>query len=240
MPRPFDEWKVLPHGKLTQIDDGLLTVVGDLPMPIGEFPRRMTVARLRDGRLVIYSAIALEEPEMERLEQFGIPTFLIVPGDLHRLDAKAWKARYPNLFVIAPPGARRKVEEVVPVDADDVDFNDDDVRYLNVPGTDGHESALIVRARHGTTLIVNDLIWNVHDRPGFGGWVFHALGFTDAEPQIPFVVKLLGIKGKEQLCVQLESWAMLRGLNRIIVSHGDIIGADAPGVLKRLAHELAA
>jgi len=57
MPKPFESWTVLPHGKLTEIDDGLLTVDGQLPMPVGDFPRRMTVARLRDGRLVVYSAI---------------------------------------------------------------------------------------------------------------------------------------------------------------------------------------
>jgi hypothetical protein len=240
MPRPLEEWTVLPHGQLTPLDDGLLTVVGELKMPLGDFPRRMTVARLRDGRLVIYSAIALDEPEMARLERFGDPAFLIIPGDLHRLDAKVWKDRYPDLFVVAPPGARRKVEEVVPVDADDVDFNDDHVRYLNVPGTEGHEGALLVKTRTGTTLVVNDLIWNVQDRPGFGGWVFHALGLSGDQPTIPFVVKLHSIKDREALSAQLKVWSVLRGLNRIIVSHGDIVEADAPQVLRRLSDSLAA
>ena len=51
MPKPFKEWTVLPHGKLARLDDNLLSVTGELQMPIGEFPRRMTVVRLRDGRL---------------------------------------------------------------------------------------------------------------------------------------------------------------------------------------------
>ena len=240
MPRPFEHWKVLPHGQLTQIDDGMLSVVGELPMPLGQFPRRMTVARLHDGRLVIYSALALDEPEMLQLERFGIPSFLIVPGDLHRMDAKIWKDRYPDLFVVAPPGARRHVEEVVPVDADDVDLNDERVRYLIVPGTEGLEAALVVKTPTGTTLVVNDLIWNVQDRHGLGGWVFHALGLSGSSPIIPFVAKLHSIKDREALCAQLQGWAVLRGLNRIVVSHGEIIGADAPTVLRRLAESLAA
>jgi hypothetical protein len=28
MPQPFKQWKVLPHGKLSYIDENLLTVVG--------------------------------------------------------------------------------------------------------------------------------------------------------------------------------------------------------------------
>jgi len=28
MPRPFEHWHVLPHDKLTEVDTGILTVVG--------------------------------------------------------------------------------------------------------------------------------------------------------------------------------------------------------------------
>jgi hypothetical protein len=84
------------------------------------------------------------------------------------------------------------------------------------------------------------LIWNVQDRPGLGGWVFHALGLSGESPVIPFVAKLHSIKDREMLSAQLKSWAALRGLNRIIVSHGEIVGSDAPQVLRRLAQALAA
>ncbi len=240
MPRPFQTWKVLPHGKLTAIDENLLTVVGDLPMPMGEFPRRMTVARLRDGRLVIFSAIALDEPEMTALERFGHPTFMIVPGDRHRMDAKIWKQRYPRLVVIAPEGAREKVEEVVRVDATTFDFRDPSVQLVTVPGTDGHEAALVVRGEHGVSLVVNELIWNVDNRPGFGGWLMKVAGLTKSEPQIPSVVSITGIKDKPALQSQLNAWSELYGLKRIIVSHGDIIEDNPAFVLRDLAHQLAA
>ena len=46
MPKILEKWTVLPHGPLQSIDDGILTVTGDIPMPLGNFPRRMTVVRL--------------------------------------------------------------------------------------------------------------------------------------------------------------------------------------------------
>src|SRR6185436_12028248 len=110
---PFEQWTVLPHGKLTAIDPDVLTVTGDIDMPLTEFQRRMTIVRLASGRLVVFSAIALDEGEMKEIESFGRPAFLIVPNDHHRLDAKVWKERYPNIKVVAPAGAREKVEEVV-------------------------------------------------------------------------------------------------------------------------------
>jgi len=67
MTRPFQQWKVLPHGKLSEIDDNILTVTGQIHVPM-ELPRRMTVVRLNDARLVVFSAIALDESEMTWLE----------------------------------------------------------------------------------------------------------------------------------------------------------------------------
>jgi hypothetical protein len=240
MARPFDSWTVLPHGKLTRLDDNLLTVQGDLPMPLGDFPRRMTVVRLGDGRLVIFSAIALDEPEMQAIEAFGRPAFLIVPSDIHRTDAKIWKDRYPDIFVVAPEGARDRVETIVPVSATHAELRDPRVRYVTVPGTDEGEAALVVQTSSGTTLVLNDIIWNVHDRPGLSGWLYRALHLTAPEPQIANVIRLRKIKDRRAVSNQLESWSRLRGLNRIIVSHGDIVEGDPPALLRTLADSLAA
>jgi hypothetical protein len=237
--KPFTTWTVLPHGQLSAIEDNLLTVTGDLPMPFGGFPRRMTVVRLRDGGLVIYSAMALSEEEMTALDSFGTPRFLIVPSDIHRMDAKPWKERYPNLRVIAPAGARDEVEAVVHVHGANVDFGDPDVSYLTVPGTDGHEAALLVHSPTGTTLVVNDVIWNVHHRSGIGGWLFRLFGLTKNKPQVAAVVRRK-IADPHALSAQFEAWSHLGDLKRIIVSHGDIIERNPPAVLRELAHKLAA
>jgi hypothetical protein len=241
MPKPFTEWTVLPHGKVSQLDDKLLTVVGDLHMPpFGDFPRRMTVVRLMDSRLVIFSAIALAEDEMQMLEAFGNPAFLVVPNDIHRMDARVWKERYPKMIVLAPSGVREKVEEVVHVDQTIADFGDPSVRFVTVPGTNAREVALVVKTSSGTTLVVNDLIWNVRSRPGFVGWLFKITGLTGNEPVIPFVVERGKIKDKSAVRAQLEAWAEMRDLNRIIVSHGSIVTRDPSGVLSHLARDLAA
>jgi hypothetical protein len=215
MPKPFKTWTVLPHSKLSSIDEDLLTVVGDLPMPIGSFPRRMTVVRLKDGRLVIYSAIALHEEEMRELEAFGEPEYLVVPNELHRMDAKSWKARYPHMMVVAPGGARDKVSEVVPVDCSTVDFDDSRVRLETIAGTGECEIALFVKTITGTTLIVNDLIWNVGDRPGLGGWLYKAIGATGNEPKIPKVVKMRRSRTRRGCA---HSWSLGRASTTSIAS----------------------
>ena len=103
MAAAFQTWTVLPHGPLIEVDDDILSVVGDIKMPGGSLPRRMTLVRLADGRLIVFSAIALDEREMSRVETFGTPAFLIVPDSIHRQDVKIWHDRYPKAKIVAPP-----------------------------------------------------------------------------------------------------------------------------------------
>lgn len=241
MAKPFTEWTVLPHGKLTRLDDNLLSVTGVLHMPpMGDVMRRMTVVRLLDYRLVVYSAIALDVAEMCALEAFGDLAYLVVPNDIHRMDVKIWKDRYPNIRVIAPEGAREKVEEVVPVDATEVDFDDPSVQFVVVPGTGQREAALVVETETGTTLVLNDLIFDLANRDGVMGWLFKAIGMTGHEPHIPPVIKMRLVKDEEALREQLEHWSKLPRLNRVIISHGGIIAEAPKEVLGRIAHDLAA
>lgn len=194
----------------------------------------MTVVRLPDARLIIYSAIALADPEMQALEAIGRPAFLIVPNHLHRLDALAWKVRYPALCVVAPPGARSNVEEVVPVDTTAPDFGASSVRFVVVEGTAEREAALEVDEAGATTLLLNDIVGNL---PTNHGLVLRAMGFATPRPRIPRAVKLALIQDRQALSQQLEQWSTMP-VSRILVSHGAPIVEGAPAVLRELAHSL--
>ena len=238
MTKPFQHWKVLPHGTLSEVDDNILTVTGELRMPLTNLPRRMTVVRLNDSRLVVFSAIALDEVEMQALENYGRPAFLIVPNDHHRLDAKVWKERYPSMQVIAPEGSRAKVEEVVHVDTTNPEFGDPNVQFVTVPGTRGHEAALLIRTSNGTTLVLNDLVGNIRHESGFGGWFLRVMGFAGDEPHIPKPVKLMLIEDKHALHAQLLQWAEIESLKCILVSHGSPIEDRPSQALRDLASSL--
>ena len=240
MPAILEKWEVLPHGPLVHVDEGIMTVEGEIAMPLGTFPRRMTVIALAGGRTAIYSAIALDEDEMAEIEEMGRPSILIVPSDKHRMDAGIWKQRYPAMRVVAPPGAWAAVAEVVPVDASTSDILDDaSVRWTIVPGTGGHEGALIVRRPGGVTLVCNDLIGNIAHADGIGAKIVARLsGFGGSEPQVPRVVRHMMVDDSRALAAQFRGWADEPELARIIVSHGDVIEENPRQVLRALAEKL--
>lgn len=240
MPAISTQWTVLPHGPLVNIADNIMTVEGDLRMPIGTSHRRMTIVRMIDGRLIIWSAIALDEPQMKNIERFGRPAFLVVPNAHHRMDAAIWKARYPGLRVIAPEGAKQAAAEVVPVDLTGGEFVDPDVHFITVPGTKAREAALEINNPNGVTLVLSDLIANVRDAHGFSGLMFRLFGFAGDKPQVPLTSRMMLIDDKKAVAAQMLRWAEIANLRRIIVSHGEIIADDPRGVLRRLAAQLGA
>ena len=163
---------------------------------------------------------------------------MIVPNDHHRLDAKIWKDRYPKIQVIAPEGSRERVEEIVPVDVTVADFDDPAIRLVIVPGTRAHEAALEIDSPGGTTLVLNDIIGNIQDTAGFGGWLLRIMGFAGDEPHVPLPVRAMMVDDTAALAAQLRRWAALPALKRIIVSHGDMIERNPNGILNALAKKL--
>ena len=237
MAKLHDEWKILPHDSLQEIEPGLLTVVGQIPMPLGNFPRRMTIIGLPRKRTAIWSPIALPETEMRRIEALGRPSFMIIPNPAHRLDARPFRARYPQIRVITAPNAMKQVAEAVPVDDSNADLGPS-VDLVTVAGVDQLELAVIVRGDDGVTLITNDLIGNVGHPKGPGAWIMSRLMGFGPGPRIPRVARHMFIKDAAALAGQLRDWARLDGLRRVIPSHGDIIDRQPADELMRLAQTL--
>jgi hypothetical protein len=236
MPGFHTEWTVFPHGPVETIDDGILSVEGEIRMPLGVFPRRMTVAALNGGGTLVFSPVALHEPAMRKIEALGPPRFMVVPNGFHRLDAQVWKQRYPDVKVLCPPGARKRVEQAVAVDATSDVMGDGEVSFIIADGARRAESALLIRRDRGSTLVVNDLISHIRRPKGLGANIFARLfGFGVNGPQMAREVRWLLVNDKAALARQLRHWAAIPDLKRIIVSHGEMIENEPAGVLKRVA-----
>lgn len=225
-------------GALREMSENLWVADGSIQMPPGPLPRRMTIARLPSGDLVIFSAIALDDAGMAQVDHLGSPRFLVVPNAFHREDAQAWKSRYPAMRVVAPEGAVSAVNEVVRVDDTVGDFGDHSVRFVPVAGTNG-ESALVVHHQNGVSLVINDLIANVQDARGVMKLVLTLMGFAGSRPQVPRMYKKRAVEDPGKVARHFREWASLPGLARIIVSHGAIIEDGPTRVLRQLADKLS-
>jgi hypothetical protein len=225
-------WRVLGHGPIERLSENLWWVQGDLPsIPL---KRVMTVARLSDGRLVIHNGIALAEADMRVLEAWGTPAFLLVPNAFHRLDAAAYKARYPALRVLAPSGSRRKISDVVPVDGSYENFPArEDVRLRALAGVANAEGVMLVRSADGVSVVLNDVVFNMDLKRGVINRVILTLMGSAPGPRISRMIKFALVKDRAALKRELTALSQLPELQRLIVSHEKIAsGSDARKALE--------
>jgi Domain of unknown function (DUF4336) len=81
------------------------------------YPTRMAIIRLSDGGLFIWSPIRLNDSLRAEVDAVGQVQHIVAPNSLHHLFLPEWKRAYPRAKVYAPPGLRRKREDIV-FDAD--------------------------------------------------------------------------------------------------------------------------
>ena len=149
---------------------------------------------------------------MAELEAFGRPAFLVVPSVRHRLDAPGYARRYPDITVVAPRAGAEKIGEVVRVDTSTPDFGDPAVRYVEIAG----DSALEVDGDDGMTVIVNDLIGDIHGESGIGGWLLRVMGFAGDDPHVPAPVKIAAGQAQERSRATVQA---LGGARRSAANH---------------------
>src|SRR3954452_20009560 len=102
--------QIYPHGKPEQLAPNLWQVRGSLSIPLR---RNMTVYKLADGKLLLYSVVAMNEEGMKDLEALGQPAVMVVPHKNHAMDAAFYRARYPSIKVVCPAEGKSRVEERV-------------------------------------------------------------------------------------------------------------------------------
>lgn len=228
-------WRVLSHGPIERLAENLWCVQGSLKGMT--LKRMMTIARRSDGTLVVHGAIALAEEKMKEIDALGEPRYLIVPSHLHKLDAPAYKERYAALRVYTPRGARKQVESVVAVDGAYEDFPADEaVRLETLHGMKEREGAMFVTSADGTTVVLNDAVFNMDTKKDVLGYLFTTVMGSAPGPRVSRLAKLALIADQGALRKDLERFAETPGLVRLIVAHEKVAhGPDAPAALRQAA-----
>jgi len=232
-------WNVPKHGPLVELAKGLFSVEAELKgPPIG---RRMTLMQLSDGSLVAHSVVSCDEPTMKAIEALGPVRFIVVPSSSHRLDAPAWKARYPSAKVVAPERSAARVAAVVAVDGDYSLLPEDPALSSQiVEGAEG-EGVFVHRDTAGAvSLVFNDVFMNLPDKlPGFQGFLVGMLGSTGG-PKVTGIAKMFVVRDKARCAAHLRRLSELEGLTRIVPGHGAVVAHDARRTLRAVADKLHA
>ena len=231
-------WKAHGNNPIEKLSPRLWRVEAGLP---GSMPLRrvMAIAKRTDGGLVIHNGIVVDEPSIKQIEAWGPIAQIVEPNGWHRLDAKVFHDRYPDAKIIAPAGARKKVEEVVPVHATYADVAPDSaVRHEYLDGFKEAEGIMVVKDEDGTTLIFTDAVFNMPHLHGTKGFVLKHITGSSGGPKVANLVRWFVIKDKKAYRAHLERLAAIPDLRRIVMSHHEVISTEPAAALRKIATTL--
>lgn len=227
-------WNVQPHLPIEKLTENLWRVEGDVPgMPL---KRVMTVVKRSDGTLLVHNAMALEPAAMAELEAWGKVRYLIVPNGWHRLDARVFQERYPEASVYCPSGSRKKVEDVVAVKGTYEELPADSAVAVNMlDGVGGIEGFMLVKSADGSTLVLNDILFDMPHGDGLHGFIFKHLTKSSGPLHMTRIARTMMVKDRAAVRAHLERLAETPSLRRIIVSHHRTVSENAAEALKAAA-----
>lgn len=227
-------WSVLPHRPIEKLTENLWRVEGDVPnMPL---KRVMTVVKRSDGTLLVHNAIALDPAAMAELDGWGKVRYVIVPNGFHRLDAPRFQQRYPEAGIYCPSGSRKKVEEVVAVKGTYEELPADSAVAVNMlDGVGAVEGFMLVKSADGSTLVFNDVLFDMPHGSGFQGFVFKHLTKSSGPLHMTRIGRMFIVKDRAAVRSHLLRLAETPSLRRIIVSHHRTVTENAAAALKAAA-----
>jgi hypothetical protein len=129
--------------------------------------------------------------------------------------------------VYCPAGARARVAARVRLDGTYDDFaGDATVRLEPVDGIGDAEGVMRVSSEDGTTLVLNDILFNMAHPGGLGGVVTWLLG-SSGGPRVSRTARIALLKDPRALARRFVALAATPALVRVMVAHHETI-ADRP------------
>ena len=230
-PRP---WTVTRHDPIEKLEDNLWTVNGDVPG--APFHRRMSIVRRSDGTLLFFNAVPLDDAALAEVTAWGKPAILVLPHDQHMIDARAFAEKL-QLAVYGPKACEARIRARVEM-AGTLDMipADPSIQIETLHGVKSGEPALIVHHAGGrVSLLFSDVIMN--NAKSSIGFLPRMMGFAGGVKIVP-LFRMMYLKDKPALKSQLEQWAGLSSLVRLVPCHGDLVPGGAPEALRAAAATL--
>lgn len=185
---------------------------------------RMTVARLRDGRLFAHSAVPLTHEQKQFLDSLGPLQWIVAPSTMHHLFASDLAALYPEAQLYGPAGLKRKrpdLKNLQVLEPDDAALPwSSELSHLRFEGIPLLQESLWFHHASGT-LIATDILQCWQGPLSLGVRLY--LGLTGGHERltVPRTVRLL-VKDRPAVtrCAQA---ALQWPIKRVVLLHNSVL-----------------
>src|SRR5215470_16077424 len=199
------------------------------------YPTRMAIIRLSEGELFVWSPIQLTDALRAEVDAVGQVRHIIAPNSLHHLFLQEWKRAYAGAKIYAPPGLRKKREDIV-FDADLGSAPSPDwvgeIDQILMQGNLMTTEVVFFHVKSGTVLFT-DLIQQLPPNliSGWRGIVAKLDLMVGPEPSVPrkFRAAFFNRRAARDSLDRILAWPA----NKVLMAHGTPVEKDARAYLRR-------
>jgi hypothetical protein len=196
----------------------------------------MTVLRADDGRLVLWSPVAMTAAHHEALRALGEVRTLVAPNAFHHVHLAAAVAAFPGARVVGVPGHEKKrpdvrfdllVDRATPESAlADVGLQGD----ISAIPTTGWPmvNELVAVHRPSGTAVVTDMVFHIREAPNaFSRWFWWLDGVWQ-RAALPRTMPVF-LRDRAAFDASLEQ-VLAHPWDRLVMAHGEVLhqGGRAP------------
>ncbi|MCB1396177.1 MAG: DUF4336 domain-containing protein [Rhodobacter sp.] len=197
------------------------------------YPLRMTVLRLGDGGLVLWSPVQPTRALRDAVADLGPVRALVAPNRLHHLFLGDWAQAFPQARLLAAPGvAQKRPDLTIAGELGDTPPDDwaDAIDTRLIPNTIAPE-VLLFHRESGTALVC-DLLQNMA-ADWYHGWravVARLDRMTEPTPTMPrkFRLAARGVAARAALRAVMD-WPA----ERVVVAHGTPVAQGGRAFLRQ-------
>lgn len=197
----------------------------DTPMQKGgiEMGARLSLCRLRDGKLWVHAPLAVSQDDQIAIERLGTVAHIVVPNTFHYTQVGDFSTRFPEAVVYAPASLESKLKAVPHQNLDESAevFAEDFDALLFDTAPLLHEWVFCHRASR--TLLLTDLCFNIkapENRLGKVGAAALDLGNGLAPSRALRIDLAIGDRNRTRdLLDTVLGW----NFDRISVAHGAVV-----------------
>ncbi len=195
-----------------------------------DFGNRMTIIRLAEGRLLVHSPVKLDRPLANAVRALGHVAYIVTPNNFHGLFAHEWLSEFPEATHYTAQADAEEAGAGKPLSALAEDLTGREIEIVKIEGAPKvNEYAFIHLASR--SLILTDMAFNIGPSVSMWSKLFFTLNgalnrFGPTRLMRTMITDAQALEASMQKILSFD-------IERVIVSHGEILTHDAKNTLAK-------
>jgi len=201
-----------------------------------DFGNRMTVIRLSSGKLLLHSPVKMSDGLLGSVRALGKVEFIVTPNNFHGLFVEEWRREFPEAKYFTAKEVKENENMSLPLSTLSREVLESDIEIIKIEGAPKVNEYAFIH-KDSNTLILTDMAFNIGANVSFWSKIFFKLNgaFDRFGPS-----KLMKAMISDPVALNSSIEEILTfDINRIIVSHGNILESNAKPTLKEAFSGLA-